>query len=253
MKLSVAIITKNEEANLARCLESVSFADEIVLVDSQSTDRTLEIARSFDARVSSIDFKGYGPAKQAAVDKAQGEWILSIDADEEISPALKDEITQLLSGSPTSDGYTIPRRTNFLGRWIGYSGWYPDRVLRLFRKSNGGFNDAVIHEKIVVRGTVGQLQSDIYHYSYPDLESYFTRSNRYTTIGAQQAYDAHKKFAVTDILFRPFATFVKCYIQGQGFRDGLEGFMIAVLSSVAVFAKYSKLRHLEQTNQEHNE
>ena len=247
MSLTVVIITKNEEANLARCLESVSFADEIVLVDSQSTDRTIEIAKSYNARVSSVEFAGYGPAKQTAVDLAQNEWILSIDADEELTQPLKEEIINLLSGDPACSGYTVNRRTNFLGKWINHSGWYPDRVLRMFRKADGGFNDSVIHEKIIVEGQVGRLKNDLNHYSYPDLESYLTRSNRYTTIGAQQAFDAGKRFSGTDLVFRPLAAFLKCYVTGQGFRDGLEGLMIAVLSAMAVFAKYSKLRHLERT------
>lgn len=247
MKLSVVIITKNEEANLPRCLKSVSFADEIVLVDSHSTDRTIEIAESFGARISTVEWHGFGHAKQRAVDQAQGEWVLSIDADEELSPALQEEIKALFAGDPTCDGYTVCRRTNFLGRWINHSGWYPDRVLRLFRKDKGGFNDAVIHEQVIVDGQVGQLRSDMYHFSYPDLESYFARSNHYTTIGAQQAHDAGKRFRISDLLLRPVAAFSKGYVTGQGFRDGLEGFMIAVLSAMAVFAKYSKLRHLERT------
>lgn len=247
MKLSVVIITLNEDANLPRCLESVSFADEVVLVDSHSTDRTIEIAESFGARVSTVEWHGFGRAKQVAVDQARGEWILSIDADEELSPTLQEEIKALLAGDPTCDGYTVCRRTNFLGRWINHSGWYPDRVLRLFRKDKGGFNNAVIHEQVIVDGTVGQLENDMYHFSYPDLESYFERSNRYTTVGAQQAYDAKKRFRSSDLLLRPVAVFTKCYVAGQGFRDGLEGFMIAVLSAMAVFAKYSKLRHLERS------
>ena len=253
MKLSVVIITKNEEANLRRCLKSVSFADEIVLVDSQSTDRTVEIAESFGARVSPVEWLGYGHAKQAAVDLAYGEWILSIDADEELSGPLQEEIKTLLAGEPTCHGYTVSRRTNFLGRWINHSGWYPERVLRLFLRNKGRFNDAVIHEQVLVDGSVGQLRNNICHYSYPDLESYFARSNRYTSVGARQAYDAQRRFRISDLIVRPIAAFAKCYIIGQGFRDGVEGFMIAVLSAMAVFAKYSKLRHLERTERNQND
>lgn len=253
MKLSVVIITKNEAANLRRCLKSVSLADEIVLVDSQSTDQTVEIAESFGARVSQIEWQGYGRAKQAAVEQAYGEWVLSIDADEELSEVLQDEIKTLLAGEPACDGYTIPRRTNFLGRWINHSGWYPDRVLRLFRRDKGRFNDAVVHERVIVDGRVGTLEHDLLHYSYPDLESYFARSNRYTSLGARQAYEAQKRFRLSDLIVRPLAAFSKGYLTGQGFRDGVEGFMIAVLSAMAVFAKYSKLRHLERTERNQND
>jgi len=152
MRLSIVIITRNEEANLGRCIESVKFADEIIVVDSHSEDRTVEIAGQLGAKVFTVDWTGYGPAKQYAAKQASGDWILSIDADEALSPNLADEIRGIVESSPPIDGYDVPRLTNFLGRWIHHCGWYPDRVLRLFRRGRGRFTNATVHEALIVDG-----------------------------------------------------------------------------------------------------
>jgi glycosyltransferase involved in cell wall biosynthesis len=246
MNLSVVIIARNEEENLPRCLKSVSFADEIILVDSQSTDRTVEIAESFGARVSQVEWKGYGPAKQSALNRACGKWVFSIDADEEVTPRLREEIKQIIAADGPHDGYSVNRMTNFLGRWIRHSGWYPDRVLRLFKRANGKFSSDIIHEEALVEGSIGQLKNDLLHYSYPDLESYLERSNRYTTIGAEAAYKIGKRYHFFSLLIKPLAAFSKCYLTGLGFLDGVEGFMIATLSAKAAFVKYCKLRTLQK-------
>lgn len=249
MNISVVIITKNEEANIERCLKSVVWADEIVVVDSDSTDRTVEIARQYQARVFTVVFKGYGPAKQEAVKQSTGEWILSIDADEEVTPALAREIREKLANPGDIDGFFVKRRTNFLGRWIYHCGWYPDPILRVFRKANGNFNDAVVHEKVEVRGRTGCLKGELLHYSYPDLESYLRRFNRYTTLGAEAAYEKGRRTGWFDLVLRPPVSFIAHFISRQGFRDGVEGFMVSVLSATAVFVKYAKLRHIQKQKQ----
>lgn len=247
MKLSVVIITKNEERNLARCLESVKFADEIILIDSNSTDRTVEIAKQFNAKVYPVEFCGYGPAKRKGTDIACGQWILSLDADEEVSDELASEIRELINGSASADGYYISRRTNFLGRWINHSGWYPDRVLRLFRKDKGNFNKATVHEEVILKGRSGKARGELRHFSYPDMETYLEKSNRYTTMGAQKAFGEGRQAGWYDLVVRPLAAFVKHYLTGQGFRDGKEGFIISVMSSIAVLVKYAKLRAMHKT------
>lgn len=249
-RLSAVIITYNEEQNLARCLESVKFADEIVVVDSHSTDRTCDIAQHYGAKVIFVEWQGFGAAKQAGVDASSGEWILSIDADEEVSDPLKEEIQRVIERHGRHVGYEMPRKTNFLGRWINYSNWYPDHVLRLFRRENGRFNDAVVHEKVVVNGPVGRLKNDLLHYSYPSLDVYFEKFNRYTTVGAVEAYKAGKRAGWPSVAIKPVAAFVKHYVTKQGFRDGLEGFLISVLSSAAVMVKYAKLRDIERKEKE---
>jgi glycosyltransferase involved in cell wall biosynthesis len=245
-RLSVVIITRNEETNLPRCLESVRFADEIVVVDSQSTDRTVEIAGQFNARVFTIDWAGFGRAKQYAVDQAGGDWVLSIDADEQLSPGLAVEIQEIVRSQHAQSAYEMPRLTNFLGRWIRHCGWYPDRVVRLFRRREGRFTDVTVHESIQVTGAIGRCQHDLYHYSYPTLEVYFEKFNRYTTEGAKQAADRGERARLTDLTIRPFVAFIKHYISRAGFLDGIEGLMISTLSSCAVFVKYAKLRQLSR-------
>jgi len=246
MKLSVVIITKNEEHNIRRCLESVKWADEIILVDSQSTDKTVDIAGEYGAKIFSPEWKGYGFAKREGVNNASGEWVLSIDADEEVTPELAEEIKMILTADEIYDGYLINRHTNFMGKWINHCGWYPDYLLRLFRKGSGNFNDAVIHEKVEIKGKTRELKSKLLHYSYPTMEAYLERFNQYTTIGAEAALASGKKAGNFDIVFRPFISFIDHFLTHQGFQDGIEGFIISVMSSVAVMVKYVKLRHLQK-------
>jgi glycosyltransferase involved in cell wall biosynthesis len=243
-KLSVIIITRNEEENLGRCLASVSFADEIVVVDSHSTDRTADIAREHGCRLFVAEFSGFGAAKQMALDHATGDWILSIDADEAVPGQLREEIQGILKSESAHDGYELPRLTNFLGRWIRHCGWYPDYLLRLFKKKSGRFDQAVVHERVVLSGSIGRLQSDLLHYSYTNLESYFEKSNRYTTLGAQEAFRCGKRAGMTDLIIRPPLAFFKHYVHKRGFLDGPEGFVLSMLSAGAVLSKYVKLWHL---------
>lgn len=247
MGLSVVIITKNEEANLGRCLDSVAFADETIVVDSHSTDRTLEIAAAHNARICTTDWHGYGPAKRLGVAQATQEWVLSIDADEVVTPELSAEIQSIVASRDPRNGFIVKRRTNFLGRWIYHCGWYPDPVLRLFRRSHGNINEAVVHEAVEVQGDIGRLNGELLHYSYPTMESYLAKSNVYTTLGAQEAFRRGRCARWYDLVFRPIVSFITHYLVRQGFRDGIEGLIISVMSSVAVFTKYAKLRQLDRS------
>ena len=251
--MSVVIITLNEERNLPRCLRSVRWADEIIVVDAHSTDSTVEIAVEHGAQVIDHDWTGYGPAKQLGIDNAAGPWILSIDADEEVTPELAAEIQTAVSSPEAVAGYYMPRRTNFLGRWIGHCGWYPDHVLRLFQKSRGRSDGAVIHERFVVDGRTAYLKHDLLHHCYPDMETYLTKSNHYTTIGAEQAFARGKRTGLFDLTLRPAISFFRHYVLRQGFRDGFEGLMVSALSASAVFVKYAKLYKLSYANQAHRD
>ena len=245
--LSAVVISKNEERNIRRCLESVSFADELILIDSQSTDNTRAIAAEMGAKIYSPEWKGFGPAKQYGVERASHNWVLSVDADEVVSTELKVEILSVIKADNEFAGYYVPRCTNFNGRWIRHSGWYPDYVLRLFDKTKGGFNAAYVHEKVEVTGPTGQLKNDLLHYSYPTLEDYFDKFNYYTTVGAEELFKKGKKTSWVKIMVKPLAQFVKQFILKAGFLDGGEGFLISFLSAVAVMVKYAKLRALNKT------
>jgi len=247
-KLSAVVIVKNEERNLTRCLESLQFADEIIVVDTGSTDKTPIIARELGAKVYHIEWNGFGPAKKNAVDNATGEWILSIDADEEITPVLASEITKAIGSNQDFTGYYIPRKTNFLGRWINHSRWYPDYVLRLFRKDKGQFTDSLVHEKVILHGETGKFRNYIKHYSYPDTKTFFDKLDRYSTLSAQELLKKGRKFSVFALICKTVASFCRHYITGAGFLDGLEGFIIAVLSAYGVFIRYVKLYYLEKTS-----
>jgi len=244
--ISAVIITKDEEVNIGRCLRSLGWVNEIVVVDSGSTDDTRQVATEAGAVVYERGWSGFGPAKAFGVKQAGSRWILSVDADEAVTPELAAEIQQLLKTGTDRHGFDMPRRTNFLGRWIYHCGWYPDRVLRLFLKSHGTFNDAPVHERVVLNGEVGHLKGELLHYSYPTLEHYLTKSNRYTSLGARLAFEKGKRASWFDLVIRPPVSFISHFISRQGFRDGLEGLLISVLSAVAVMVKYAKLRELQK-------
>ncbi len=241
-RLSVIMITQNEEANLARALKSVEWADEIIIVDSGSTDRTLEIAAQWKARVFGVSWQGFGHAKQEAANRATGDWLLSLDADEEITETLAAEIRQVLASDNGPAGYTMSRRTSFLGRWIYHCGWYPDPVLRLFRKTSGRFDEALVHERVLLDGEIAELRGEILHYSYPTLELYLEKFNRYTTLGAEEGWREGKRANWFHVVVKPPIAFFKHYISKRGFQDGLEGFILSALSATSVMVKYAKLR-----------
>ncbi len=272
MNLSVVIVTLNEEANLGRTLESVKplVADgkgEIIVVDSGSTDRTVKIAKSFGAKVFLEEWKGYAAQKNSAIDKATGDWILSLDADEEVNSQLQQALLELFAAlsrlstiekktdgvcdsQPGADfaGLSIPRKNEFLGRWIKHGGFWPDPKLRLFRRGNGKFESREVHEDIQIDGTTRQIQQGaLLHHSYPTLSDYIEHMNRYSSLGAEMvAADGKVRFSVINIVLRPLATFVYNYFFRLGFLDGREGLLLHLYHAVYVSWKYAKAWELSR-------
>ncbi len=241
LSLSVVIITFNEEANLARTLASVAWADEIVIVDSGSTDRTRDVAESFHARFYAESWKGFAAQKNSALAKASGEWILSLDADEEVESALTNEIRDTLSTNPSVAGFWIPRKNFFLGRWIQHGGYYPDRKLRLFRRGAAAFEDRLVHEDVRLDGASASLTNNLLHHSYPTLEGYLEHMNRYSSLGAEMAVAKHPRgFSFVDIVVRPKLTFFYNYLLRLGFLDGREGLLLHLYHAGYVSWKYAK-------------
>ena len=247
-KLSAVVVTLNEEANIADCLKTLSFADEIVVVDSQSVDSTIELARKFTDKVYQVRFEGYGKLKNNAAAKASCDWVLSIDADERVSPQLAEEIVEVVRKNKSHSGYLLPRRTLFLGRWMMRGGWYPGHVLRLFRKDKGAFNDVLVHECVTVNGEVGKLKRDLLHYSDPDLKHYLSKLDKFTSLSAQSLYEKGRRAGIGDLLFRPAFMFLKMYFFKRGFLDGMPGLILSLLSAVHVLVKYVKLWEMWRTS-----
>ena len=246
MKISVAMITFNEEKILRKTLESVkNLVDEIVIVDSGSTDDTENIAKEFGARFYKESWKGYGPQRNSAIEKCEGTWILNIDADEEISEELKNKILDITSDKKNKkEIFKINRLSVCFGKKIKHGGWGTSYAIRLFKKGAGIFNDNVVHESFETDKEIYKIKENIYHHSYLTMEDYFSRFNRYTTEGAKDYYNKGKKVGIFDITLNPIYKFLKMYIFRLGFLDGVEGFVIASTSSLYSMIKYFKLREM---------
>ena len=239
--LSVVVITHNEEANIGRVLESVRLADERIVLDCGSTDRTLEIARTFGARTFTEKWKGYSAQKNSAIDKASGDWVLSLDADEAVEPELMEEIRHVLGQNPPVNGYYMPRKNYFLGRWIRHGGFYPDRKLRLFRRGLGRFGERPVHEVVQVDGPTATLNHALVHNAYPTLEGYISHMNRYSSLGAEiVAAEGRGGFSLLNIVINPLATFLYNYFFRLGLLDGREGLLLHLYHSAYVSWKYAK-------------
>lgn len=247
--LSVAIITRNEEAMLADCLESVSFADDIVVVDSESTDRTVAIAKGFNCRVFVEPWKGFGPQKMSAVEKCRHDWVLLLDADERIPEETKAAILGVLQGGAAADGYSFFRKAFFNNKWIKHCGWWPDEIVRLFRKDKGSVTGRAVHECVEVRGTVRRLAGPILHYPVRDIDALLAKSIVYSTLGAQELAKAGKRASALTACLHALASFTKSYIIKKGFLDGQEGFLISITGSITTFYKYIKLMELRSREQ----
>ena len=250
--LSVIIITRNESANIGECIASVSFADEIVVVDSGSTDDTREIARSLGAKVTlTEDWPGFGPQKNRALERATCDWVLSIDADERVTPELAREIVSVLRAAvefpaATQSAYRIARLSNFGGRWIRHSGWWPDRVLRLFQRGTARFKDVAVHESVITDGPVGTLESHFLHYPYASLEHFIAKINHYSSEAAAMMHARGKKTSVLGACGHALWTFVRIYLLRKGFLDGPQGFILAVMAATGSFFRYTKLLFLNK-------
>lgn len=244
MKISATIITHNEERNLPRAIESLRCCDEILVVDSGSTDRTVEIAAKFGARVLEANWRGYAGQKNYASDQALHDWVLSIDADEALSEDLEAEIWQLKKNGPAFDAYTVPRLAQYLGKWILYSGWHPDRKIRLFDRRKARWVGDYVHESVVSHGRVGELAGNLLHFTCGSLSEHLKSMDRYTTLAAEEVVARKVRVGGRHLLFDPPWTFFKTFFLQQGFRDGIEGLTIAYMASLYTFLKYAKARFM---------
>jgi len=241
--ISAIIITKNEEANIRDCLESLAWVDEIIVVDSGSTDRTREVCLEFTHLVYDHEWPGFGPQKNRALGYASGDWVFSIDADERVSPELREEIlAAVCSSGPVA--YELPRLSWYCGRFIRHSGWRPDYVLRLFRRGRGSFTDDLVHERVLVEGTVRRLRNDLIHYSFRDLEQVLNVVNRYSTLGAEQKFAAGQRAGLAKAVSRGLWGFFFTYLIKAGFLDGRHGLMLAISNGEGTYYKYLKLMQL---------
>jgi glycosyltransferase involved in cell wall biosynthesis len=251
MRLSVTVIALNQEANLGPCLESVAFADEIVVVDTGSADRTVELARSYTDRVIEAPWQGFARTKNFALDQARGDWVFSLDTDERVPPALKAEILAVVSADGPLPGYRVPRKNYFGGRWVRRLGWYPDYTLRLFRRGLGRFRDREIHEEVVVAGPVGYLKTPLEHYSYENLEQYAARQDRYARLAARELAGAGRRPLPGELVWRPLATFLKLFFLRRGFLEGSLGLSLSLHGSRYNFLKYYYLRQILRGEEAH--
>ena len=246
--LSVILITRNEEANLDDCLASLEgIAQQIVVVDTNSTDRTLEIAKSHGAVVSQpTDWPGFGPQKNRALDLATGDWVLSLDADERLTPALRSEIVTAIHHSAHVDCFAIPRLSWYCGRFIRHSGWNPDYVDRLFRKGTAHFSDDLVHERLIPQGQVAKLENLMLHFSFMNYSQVLQKVDRYSTASAEQAFAKGKTSSPLKAILHGAWSFIKTYIIRAGFLDGAQGFALAMSNSQGTYYRYLKLWQLCQ-------
>ena len=244
MKISATIIASNEERNLPRAIESLRCCDEIIVVDSGSIDRTVELAANLGARVIETPWRGYAGQKNFASEAASNDWILSIDADEALSEALESEIWQIKRNGPEFDAYTMPRLAQYLGRWIFHSGWYPDRKVRLFDRRRAQWYGEFVHESVKVHGTVGHLQANLLHFTCSSLSEHLKTMDSYTTLAAEQLIAEGRKAQWSRLVLDPPWTFFQTYILKRGFLDGMEGLAIAHMAALYNFLKYAKARFM---------
>jgi glycosyltransferase involved in cell wall biosynthesis len=247
MKLSVIIIAKNAEATIRRCLESVAWADEIVVVESGSADRTAEICRELGAKVHPVqDWPGYGPQKNRALDLATGDWVLSLDSDEWVTSELRADIERALAASGAAAAFRVPRRSSFCGRFMRHSGWWPDYVTRLFRRGAARFSSDLTHERVIVTGAVGKLSQPILHESITDLDQMMVKMNLYSTSSAREFFHNGRRASLGTALLHGWWAFMRTYFLRAGFLDGREGFMLAVANAEGAYYRYVKLMLLAE-------
>jgi glycosyltransferase involved in cell wall biosynthesis len=242
----------HEEANLKDCLESVSFADEIIVVDSQSSDKTQEIAQSFGAKLEiTSDWPGFGPQKNRALNLATKDWVLSIDADERVTPELKQEILATMASPNAADCYAIPRSSWYCGRFMKHSGWYPDYVDRLFKRGSAKFSDHLVHERLLPTGSIGKLNNHFLHYSYRNFSQVLKKVDVYSSAAAQQAFNQGKNGSLGKALAHGFWAFFRTYVLRRGFLDGQYGLSLAISNAATSYYKYLKLWQLHNKKDIH--
>ena len=246
MKITATLITLNEEENLPRALSSLGCCDDIVVVDSGSNDRTVEIAREHGARVIERPFSGYANQKNFAAGVARHDWILSLDADEALSDKLEAEVRELKRSGPRADAYQAPRLAEYLGKWIRYSGWYPDPKVRLYNRKKARWVGEYVHEAVEVDGRLGILQGDLLHFTCRSFSEHLATIDRYTTLAAKEIIAGGKRVGVGHLVVSPLWTFLRTYIIKRGFLDGMEGWIIAQMAAFYVFSKYLKARMMSR-------
>jgi glycosyltransferase involved in cell wall biosynthesis len=246
-KVSVYVIAYNDEPNMRACLESVSWADELIVVDSHSTDATEKISREFTDKVFQHDFHGFGRLRNEAVAHAAHDWVFSLDTDERATPELRDEIRRLLASEPEpeAEAYFVPRRNYFLGRWIRHCGWYPDyRQPQLFRKSHMRYREDLVHEGFALEGRAGYLKEHVLQYPFRDLDHYLSKMDRYSDLMARRMVQQGRRFQMHQLVTHPAFTFAKMYLGRAGFLDGMPGLILSGLYAYYTFIKYARLWEL---------
>ena len=243
-KVSVVIITKNEERNIERCLESVRWADEIIVVDAFSTDRTVEVCRRFTDKVFQKKWLGYGLQKNFCASKARNRWVLNVDADEVISSECAEAVQELLSGEPEFPLYRFPRKNFFADRWVRYAGWYPDFISRLYDRDKVSFSESMVHERLTPDKAEGIVNHPILHYSFDGMEDYIQRQNRYSSLYAEEKKQLDWKASWTHLYVRSIWVFLKTYFLKQGFREGFLGIFLSVSMAFYTYLKYAKTRSI---------
>lgn len=247
MKLSVIIITKNEAANIRACLESVAWADEIIVVDSGSSDATAEICEEFGARVYVHDWPGFGVQKNRALGYATHEWVFSIDADERVTPELCNAIEAVLrKDDDARSAYRVSRLSSYCGRFMRHSGWHPDHIVRLFRRAAAHFSDDLVHERLLVEGQIGELDGELLHYAFDNLEEVLHKVNHYSSAGAAKLHRRGRSASLAGAVLRGLWSFLRTYVLRGGFLDGREGFMLAVSNAEGTYYRYLKLMLLNK-------
>jgi glycosyltransferase involved in cell wall biosynthesis len=242
MKISATIITLNEERNLPRAIESLRCCDEILVVDSGSADRTVEIAKGYGARAIQADWRGYAGQKNYASSQAAYDWILSVDADEALSEDLEAEIWEIKKNGPRFDAYSFPRMAQYLGKWILHSGWYPDRKIRLFDRRKARWVGEYVHESVVAEHRAGELKGNLLHYTCSSMSEHLRSMDRYTTLAAEELVARGQRAGARRLVLDPAWTFFRTYFLHAGYLDGVEGFTIAYMASLYTFLKYAKVR-----------
>jgi glycosyltransferase involved in cell wall biosynthesis len=246
MTVSVVVITKNEEANIERCLASVSWADEIVVLDSGSTDRTVELAKRHTPHVYVEAWHGFGAQKNLALARATGDWVLSLDADEWVSEGLREALRSA-AHEHTHVAFRMPRSSTFCGRAMRHSGWWPDYVTRFFRRGKAQFSNDLVHERLIVQGTTGTLVAPLMHESYRDLGQVIEKMNLYSSLAARDLHAQGRRASLATALGKGLWAFIRTYLLRAGFLDGREGLLVAVATAESTYYRYLKLAYLNET------
>lgn len=247
--LGIAIITKNAAAHLDACLTAVTWANRVVVLDSGSSDNTLDIARQYGAAIhQTADWPGFGPQKNRCLDLLDTDWILALDADEVLTPELAEEIRAAIA-NPQADVYALPRLSNYCGRWMRHSGWYPDFVPRLFKRGSARYSDDLVHERLTFAGSAARLKHELLHYSFDDLDQVLAKVNSYSSAGARQRQQREQRASLGKAIVSGLVAFFRTYVLRRGFLDGREGFILAVSNAEGTYYRHLKLMYLNERTQ----